>query len=85
MDKISKLEIFKTMLGESHSDFVAASLKECYEDLYEELTLLQNGDKRSVIWSYDDEEETEELQKMLNALRTVYSWYSSKDLECIKN
>ena len=82
---MSKLEIFKTMLGESHSDFVAASLKETYEDLYKELELVQNGDKRSAIWSYDDEEETEELQKMLSALRTVHSWYSSKDLECTKN
>lgn len=80
MSEITRLEIFKEMIGESHSEFVANSLKETYEDLTNELELISNGNHRTPIWSYEDEEEINEINKMLEALKIVHSWYSTKDL-----
>lgn len=73
---MTKLEIFKEMIGESHTDFVADSLKETYDDLMNEKHLIKNEAYRSPIWSYNDDEEQEEINKMLDALELVYSWYS---------
>ena len=77
---MTRLEIFKGIIGESHSEFVADSLKETYQDLTKELEMLKNGEPRSVIWDFDDELEKEEIIKMLDALALVYSWYSSEEL-----
>ena len=73
---MTKLEIFKEMIGESHAEFVADSLKETYYDLMNEKHLIKNEASRNPIWSYEDDEEQEELNKMLDALELVYSWYS---------
>ena len=77
---MTKLEIFKEMIGESHSEFVASSLKETYQDLQNELELLDSGDKRTPIWDYNDEIEKKEINKMLEALELVHSWYSTEEL-----
>ena len=73
-----RLEIFKEMIGESHSEFVAESLKETYKDLQKELENI--GGFRTPIFDYNDELEKEEINKMLEALKLVYSWYSSERL-----
>lgn len=77
---MTRLEIFKEMIGESHSEFVANSLKETYIDLCDELELIENGSSRIPIWDYDDEIEKEEINKMIEALKIVYSWYSTEKL-----
>lgn len=74
---MTRLEIFKEMIGESHSEFVACALKETFLDLQNELELLDLGDKRTPIWDYEDEIEKEEINKMLEALELVHSWYST--------
>lgn len=73
---MTRLEIFKEMIGESHSEFVANSLKETYQDLQKELEMLEKGELRSVIWDYDDTIEKQEINKLLEALELVHSWYS---------
>lgn len=78
---MTRLELFKEMIGESHSEFVAESLKETYKDLQKELENI--GGFRTPIWDYDDEIEEQEINKMLEALKVVYSWYSTKELICI--
>ena len=75
---MTRLEIFKEMIGESHSEFVADSLKETYQDLQKELENI--GGFRTPIFDYNDELEKEEINKMLEALKLVYSWYSSERL-----
>ena len=75
---MTRLEIFKEMIGESHSEFVAESLKETYQDLQKELENI--GGFRTPIFDYNDELEKEEINKMLEALKLVYSWYSSERL-----
>ena len=77
---MTKLEIFKEMIGESHSEFVAGSLKETYKDLQNELELIEDVKNRTPIWDYDNEIEKEEIHKMLEALELVYSWYSTEEL-----
>ena len=77
---MTRLEIFKEMIGESHSEFVASSLKETYQDLQKELELLESSESRTPIWEYDNELEKEEINKMLDALEVVYSWYSNDKL-----
>ena len=77
---MTKLEIFKEMISENHSEFVASSLKETYQDLQNELELLDSGDKRTPIWDYNDEIEKKEINKMLEALELVHSWYSTEVL-----
>lgn len=77
---MTRLEIFKEMIGESHSEFVASSLKETYQDLQKELEMLENGEPRSVIWDYDDTIEKQEINKLLEALKLVHSWYSTENL-----
>ena len=75
---MTRLEIFKEMIGESHSEFVADSLKETYQELQKELENI--GGFRTPIFDYNDELEKEEINKMLEALKLVYSWYSSERL-----
>ena len=77
---MTRLEIFKEMIGESHSEFVADSLKETYQELQKELELLESNENRTPIWDYDNALEKEEINKMLEALKLVYSWYSSERL-----
>lgn len=77
---MTKLEIFKEMIGESHSEFVAGSLKETYKDLQNELELIEDVKNRTPIWDYDNDIEKEEINKMLEALELVHSWYSTEDL-----
>ena len=77
---MTKLEIFKEMIGESHSEFVAGSLKETYKDLQNELELIEDVKNRTPIWDYDNDIEKEEINNMLNALELVYSWYSTEEL-----
>ena len=78
---MTRLEIFKEMIGESNlSEFVASSLKETYQDLQKELELLESNESRTPIWEYDNELEKEEINKMLDALEVVYSWYSNDEL-----
>lgn len=77
---MTRLEIFKEMIGESHSEFVAESLKETYKDLQKELELIDSSGFRTPIFDYNDELEKEEINKMLEALKLVYSWYSSERL-----
>lgn len=77
---MNRLQIFKEMIGESHSEFIAESLKESYIDLCDELELIENGSSRTPIWDYDDEIEKEEINKMIEALKIVYSWYSIEEL-----
>lgn len=77
---MTRLEIFKEMIGESHSEFVADSLKETYQELQKELELLESNENRTPIWDYDDELEKEEINKMLEALKLIHSWYSSERL-----
>ena len=77
---MTRLEIFKEMIGESHSEFVADSLKETYQELQKELELLESNENRTPIWDYDNELEKEEINKMLDALEVVYSWYSNDKL-----
>lgn len=77
---MNRLQIFKEMIGESHSEFIAESLKESYIDLCDELELIENGSSRTPIWDYDDEIEKEEINKMIEALKIVYSWYSMEEL-----
>lgn len=79
---MNRLQIFKELIGESHPEFVAESLKESYIDLCNELELIENGSSRTPIWDYDDEFEKEEINKMIEALKVVYSWYSTKELIC---
>ena len=78
---MTKLEIFKEMIGESKAEFVADSLKETYDELMNEKHLLKNEALRSPIWSYDEDEEREELNGMLDALEIVYSWYSCGNID----
>ena len=82
---MTKLQIFKEMIGESHSEFVAESLKETYQDLEKELETLENGEPRSVIWDYDDEAEQDEILRMQDALAIVYSWYSCDRIDEMKD
>ena len=77
---MTRLEIFKEMIGESHSEFVADSLKETYQELQKELELLESNENRTPIWDYDNAREKEEINKMLDALEVVYSWYSNDEL-----
>lgn len=77
---MTRLEIFKEMLGESHSEFVASSLKETYADLQKEVEMIDNKEERSVIWDYDDTIEKQEINKLLEALELVHSWYSTEKL-----
>ena len=77
---MTRLEIFKEIIGDNHSEFVANSLKETYQDLHKELKMLENGEPRSVIWDYDAEMERDEITRMLDSLETVYSWYSCERL-----
>lgn len=77
---MTRLEIFKEMLGESHSEFVASSLKETYKDLQKEVEMIDNKEERSVIWDYDDTIEKQEINKLLEALELVHSWYSTEVL-----
>ena len=77
---MTKLEIFKEMIGESHSEFVAGSLKETYKDLQNELKLIEDVKNRTPILDYDNDIEKEEINNMLNALELVYSWYSTEEL-----
>ena len=77
---MTKLEIFKEMIGESHSEFVAGSLKETYKDLQNELELIEDVKNRTPIWDYDNDIEKEEIHKMLEALELVHSWYSTEEL-----
>ena len=77
---MTRLEIFKEMIGESHSEFVADSLKETYQELQKELELLESNENRTPIWDYDNALEKEEINKMLDALEVVYSWYSNDEL-----
>lgn len=84
MTKINRLEIFKAMIGESHSEFVADSLQETYDDLNNEIRLIENDESRTPIWSYNDAEELENIYAMLEALELVHSWYSTEDLKCSK-
>lgn len=79
---MTRLEIFKELIGTSHSEFVADSLKETYQELQKELELLESNESRTPIWEYDNELEKEEINKMLNALEVVYSWYSNDKLLC---
>ena len=79
---MTRLDIFKEMIGESHSEFVAGSLQETYMDLNNEITLIQNDEPRTPIWSYNDAEELENIYAMLEALEFVHSWYSSEKLKC---
>lgn len=82
---MTRLQIFKEMIGESHSEFVANSLKETYQDLEKELDMLENGEPRSVIWDYDAEMEKDEILRMLDALEIVYSWYSCDRIDETKD
>ena len=82
---MTRLQIFKEMIGESHSEFVANSLKETYQDLEKELDMLENGEPRSVIWDYDAEMEKDEILRMLDALEIVYSWYSCDRIDEMKD
>ena len=75
---MTRLEIFKEMIGESHSEFVADSLKETYQELQKELENI--GGFRTPIWDYDNDLEKEEINKMLEALKLIHSWYSSERL-----
>jgi DUF438 domain-containing protein len=77
---MKRLEIFKEMIGESHSEFVADSLKETFIELTKELELLETGKIRTPIWDFDNELEKEELQAMIDALELVHSWYSTEVL-----
>ena len=77
---MTRLEIFKEMIGESHSEFVADSLKETYQELQKELENI--GGFRTPIWDYDNDLEKEEINKMLEALKLIHSWYSSERLWC---
>ena len=77
---MTRLEIFKEMIGESHSEFVADSLKETYQELQKELELLESNENRTPIWDYDNALEKEEINKMLDALEVAYSWYSNDEL-----
>ena len=79
---MTRLEIFKEMIGESHSEFVADSLKETYQELQKELSLLLDGEQRTPIWDYDNDLEKEEINKILGALELVHSWYSTEGLKC---
>ena len=81
---MTRLEIFKEMIGESHSEFVADSLKETYQELQKELSLLLDGEQRTPIWDYDNDLEKEEINKILGALELVHSWYSTEGLKCQK-
>lgn len=82
---MTRLQIFKEMIGESYSEFVANSLKETYQDLRKELEMLENGETRSVIWDHDDDMEKDELLIMLDSLATVYSWYSCDRIDEMKD
>ncbi len=82
---MTRLQIFKEMIGESHSEFVAESLKETYQDLQKELEMLENGEPRSVIWDYDTEMERDEILRMQDALAIVYSWYSCDRIDEMKD
>jgi DUF438 domain-containing protein len=77
---MKRLEIFKEMIGKSHSEFVADSLKETFIELTKELELLETGKIRTPIWDFDNELEKEELQAMIDALELVHSWYSTEVL-----
>lgn len=79
MTNMSRIEIFKELIGESYSEVIAESLKETYGDLQKELELLDSRGKRTPIWDYDDELEKEEINKMLESLKVVYSWYSCSE------
>lgn len=81
---MTRLEIFKEMIGESHSEFVASSLKETYVDLNNELRLIDSKCKRTPIFDYDDEMEKEEILIIQEALEIVYSWYSCDNIKEIK-
>ncbi len=76
---MTRLEIFKEMIGESHSEFVAGSLKETFLDLQKDLELI--GSFRTPIFDYDDKIEEQEINKMLEALELVHSWYSCEKLK----
>ena len=80
---MTRLQIFKEMIGESHAEFVADSLKETYQDLEKELDNI--GGFRTPIWDYDDELEKEEILRMIEALKIVYSWYSCDNIDEIKD
>lgn len=78
---MNKIEILKELIGESKSEFIASDLEEVYKDLNEELENINSDIIRAPIWSYDNDEEAIELNKMIQAIKLVYSWYSSKVLK----
>lgn len=78
---LEKIENIKDLLGDSTSEFVARVIKESYFDLWNEKQLLQNNEKRCAIWSYDDKEELEQIERMMSAMKIAYEWYSCESIE----
>lgn len=72
---MNRIEIVKELLGEGTTEFVADSLRETYKDIKNELQSAKDGSQGAPVYSHNEDEEIEELTKMLNAVELVYSWY----------
>ena len=70
-------EAVKTLLGDDISPFVASEIKESYEDLKTELENIENNVNRIPIFSYNKEEEINEIKKIMEAMKITHSWFSN--------
>lgn len=70
-------EAVKTLLGDDISPFIASEIKESYEDLKTELENIENNVNRTPIFSYNKEEEINEIKKFIEAMKITHSWFSN--------
>ena len=77
---MNRNEMITEMLGDNIAEFVAYDLKKSYKSLAEDLIDIRDGNHRVPTWSYDDVEESNEIMDMMEAIKKVYSWYSTKEI-----
>ena len=80
---MTKLEIFKEMIGESHSEFVAGSLKETYKDLQNELKLIEDVKNTDIFKSKLDEIEKKDLSSLKTPSFETFILYQSPDFKTL--
>ena len=68
---MKRLDIIKELLGDDKADLIAEDIKNSYLDIIENF----NADGIP-IYSYNKIEERDELEILLDAMQTVYKYYS---------
>lgn len=72
---MKRLDIIKELLGSDKADLIAEDIKNSYLDIIENF----NSDGIP-IYSYNKIEERDELEILLDAMQTVYKYYSVDSL-----